>query len=142
MVAGGQERERANGWWKEGASATNKNGLLAPALLQIISQTNIDCCILKVCNDENLWQYTMQNTKISLNFMMWKFSGKDISPKLYGNWVFSQNFHTMKLGEILVFSTVIVSAAFRICNATKIPNKHYIFFSLYARTCDKNKLSQ
>ena len=41
--------------------------------------------------------------------MVWKFYGKAIRPKLWGNCAFPQNFHTMKLGEITVFYAVSVS---------------------------------
>ena len=35
-------------------------------------------------------------------------------PKLSGNCAFPQNFHTMKLGEILVFYAVILDVAYRL----------------------------
>ena len=52
---------------------------------------------------------------LSPNFLVWKFCGKArfphrfgrFRPKLCGNCVFPQNFHTRKLGEITVFFAVI-----------------------------------
>ena len=56
---------------------------------------------------------TAQNTDISPDLLVWKFCGKTISvefrsifPKLCGNCAFPQNFHTRKLGAILVFYAV------------------------------------
>ena len=48
-------------------------------------------------------QFLYKITTFLLNFLMLKFCGKANSPKLCGNCGFPQNFHTRKLGEILVF---------------------------------------
>ena len=46
-------------------------------------------------------------TKISPNFLLWKFFGNSqfrmIRSKLRGNFAFPQNFHTGKLGELRYF---------------------------------------
>ena len=49
-----------------------------------------------------------QNAVISPNFLVWTFCGKAISPKLCGNCVFPQNFHTRKSGEITAFYAVLL----------------------------------
>ena len=58
--------------------------------------------------------FTAKNTVISPNFLVWKFCGKAQFPNSFGklcrNCAFPQNFHTRKLGEITVFSAVLVWA--------------------------------
>ena len=64
---------------------------------------------------------TAKNTIFSPNFLLWKFCGKtQFRPKLCGNRAFSQNFHTMKLGEITIFFAVKLSSE-KILN-NKCPN--------------------
>ena len=56
---------------------------------------------------------TAKNTVISPIFLVWKFCGKAQfsytanRPKLCGNCAFPQNFHSRKLGELMVFYAVL-----------------------------------
>ena len=55
---------------------------------------------------------TVKNTVISPNFLAWKFCGKaqlpqNRFPKLCGNFVFPQNFHTKKIDKVMVFFAVL-----------------------------------
>ena len=61
-------------------------------------------------NHATFYLITAKKIVISANFLVWKFCGKvQFRSKLCGNCAFSQNFHTMKLGEITVFFAVYLN---------------------------------
>ena len=71
-----------------------------------------------------VWKFCGK-AQVSSSFLVWKFCGKaqfPNRPKLCGNCVFPQNFHTMRLSEITLF--------FAVRNATTydftLQNLHYI----------------
>ena len=66
----------------------------------------------------NFPPFTAKNTVISPNYLVWKFCRKaqfqysfGQIAKLCGNCAFPQNFHTRKLGEIMVFYAVCRNAS-------------------------------
>ena len=65
-------------------------------------------------------KHTTKNAEILPNFLVWKFfenqptasaefRANRSKPKLCGNYVFPENFHTKKLGELTVFYAVTVN---------------------------------
>ena len=91
---------------------TNLN--IGVALLSVMSILNIlhTCSSVSIDNFEQVnadWEANIaQNAVISPNFLVWKFCGKTIRPKLCGNCVFPQNFHTRKSDEITAFYAVLL----------------------------------
>ena len=106
-------------------------------------------------NKETLWfsgafrGYKMENTVASLNFLVWKFYEKTqfvsllfraIRLKLCGNYAFPRNFHTRKLGEILVFYAVSLMSVY-FCKYYSLENPWHwcLFYSVSASNTLQNR---
>ena len=64
-------------------------------------------------------QFTTQNTKISPNFLAWKFcENVQFRPKLWGGCAFPKNFRTRNLGDISViyamFYTILLIEKYKV----------------------------
>ena len=75
-------------------------------LCQLCDYQQLD---LEIIPAEKTYTDTAKNNIISPNFMVWKFCGKAQFPHSFGRFArnsaetaFPQNFHTMKLGEIML----------------------------------------
>ena len=82
---------------------------------------------------------TAYSTEISPNFLVWKFCGNaqcslfnGNRPKLFGNYVFPQSFHTRKVGKYLVFYVV------RRCSLKYVSWK--FLQNSQGNTCDRDSL--
>ena len=85
--------------------------------------------------------YTVENTVISPNFLVWKFCGKaqfshsfGRIPKLFGNYAFPQNFHTRTSSEITVFFAALKDVDIEkvlICNKISFSEKNYKYLIGY-----------